>query len=90
MAGEWEQGDNPMAEHRRHFPRCPFICGLPVGNVQIGQDEGAVSSNQEEAAGIDVCGPYAPDMSQLSLATDQPGMFKFTQFDQSFQLLFVI
>lgn len=35
MAGQWEQGDIVMAEHARHFPRCPFICNLPVGNIPI-------------------------------------------------------
>jgi hypothetical protein len=29
---QWERGDNPWAEHKRHFPRCPFILNLPVGN----------------------------------------------------------
>ena len=31
----WEPGDNPSFEHRRHFPRCRFILGHDVGNVQI-------------------------------------------------------
>ena len=39
VAGEWVEGDVPMIEHRRHFPRCPFICNLPVGNVPIGEAE---------------------------------------------------
>ncbi len=42
--------------------------------------EGAVSSNQDDVAGVDVCGPYAPDISQLSLATDQPGMLTIFSF----------
>lgn len=29
----WEEGDIPEAEHRRHFPACPFLLGQPVGNV---------------------------------------------------------
>ncbi|XP_021948642.1 baculoviral IAP repeat-containing protein 7 isoform X2 [Folsomia candida] len=61
VAGEWEEGDNPSAEHRRHFPRCPFVCNLPVGNIPIGQEmEVAQHSEQEIAAGIDVCGPFLP------------------------------
>jgi hypothetical protein len=33
IVGQWERGDEPRAEHARHFPRCPFILDLPVGNV---------------------------------------------------------
>ena len=35
IVGRWESYDNPMIEHRRHFPRCPFILGLSVGNMPI-------------------------------------------------------
>ena len=35
IVGFWEQEDNPFVTHRRHFPRCPFISGLPVGNEPI-------------------------------------------------------
>ena len=31
----WESGDNPTFEHRRHFPRCRFVLGQDVGNVPI-------------------------------------------------------
>ncbi|ODN01677.1 Death-associated inhibitor of apoptosis 2 [Orchesella cincta] len=80
VAGEWEQGDNPRQEHRRHFPRCPFICGLPVGNISVDQgNDGSLSSTQNEAAGIDVCGPYTPDISQLALSTDQPASVRGAQ-----------
>jgi hypothetical protein len=33
ILGQWEPGDDPKDEHLRHFPRCPFMLGLPVGNV---------------------------------------------------------
>lgn len=32
----WEPMDEPMSEHRRNFPRCCFVIGLPVGNIPIG------------------------------------------------------
>lgn len=35
VAGEWEDTDIPLIEHRRHFPRCPLMCNLPVGNIPI-------------------------------------------------------
>ncbi len=58
MAGEWEEGDDPSEEHRRHFPRCPFVCNLPVGNVVVGAEEAveAVPGPSREE-GMDVCGP---------------------------------
>jgi hypothetical protein len=27
----WENGDQPHIEHKRHFPRCPFVLGMGVG-----------------------------------------------------------
>jgi hypothetical protein len=38
--GLWEPADDPFIEHRRHFQRCPFILGLPVGNVSIDSPTG--------------------------------------------------
>lgn len=32
---QWVSSDDPQSEHRRHFPRCPFVLGLPVGNISI-------------------------------------------------------
>jgi baculoviral IAP repeat-containing protein 7/8 len=31
----WVPGDNAAQEHRRQFPLCPFLIGLPVGNIPI-------------------------------------------------------
>ncbi|XP_015247928.1 PREDICTED: baculoviral IAP repeat-containing protein 7 [Cyprinodon variegatus] len=31
----WEQGDNPVVEHKRHFPTCSFILGQAVGNIPL-------------------------------------------------------
>ncbi|XP_064600153.1 baculoviral IAP repeat-containing protein 7-like [Liolophura sinensis] len=31
----WEEGDDAMAEHRSHFPNCPFIKGDPTDNVPL-------------------------------------------------------
>ena len=35
IIGNWEPTDTPMGEHRQHFPHCPFVLGLPVGNVPV-------------------------------------------------------
>ena len=44
-AGLWEENDLPWAEHRKHFARCPFICGLPVQNVPIDVELSDVSGS---------------------------------------------
>ncbi|XP_072222377.1 baculoviral IAP repeat-containing protein 7 [Leuresthes tenuis] len=31
----WVHGDNPAAEHKRHFPTCSFILGQAVGNIPL-------------------------------------------------------
>ena len=35
----WRPDDKVDEEHRRHFPHCPFVRGLDVGNVTIEDDE---------------------------------------------------
>jgi len=32
---QWEPHDDPMAEHRRHAPNCPFVLQLSVGNIPL-------------------------------------------------------
>ncbi|NXI40276.1 BIR7B protein, partial [Galbula dea] len=32
---DWEPGDCPVAEHRKFFPSCKFICGEDVGNQEM-------------------------------------------------------
>jgi hypothetical protein len=29
------ENDQPAAEHRKHFPDCPFVAGKSVGNVPV-------------------------------------------------------
>lgn len=40
---EWEPSDNPMTEHRRHAPNCPFVLELPVGNIPLSNARTEVS-----------------------------------------------
>lgn len=53
VVGEWEEGDTPLTEHKKHFPHCPFICDLPVGNIPI--KAAAISSLDY---GLDICGIF--------------------------------
>ncbi|XP_071520495.1 baculoviral IAP repeat-containing protein 7-B-like [Panulirus ornatus] len=35
IVGRWEEGDDVRIEHRYHFGECPFVAGIPVGNVPM-------------------------------------------------------
>ena len=35
IIGSWRVGDTPRNEHARHFSHCPFVRGLPSGNVPL-------------------------------------------------------
>lgn len=35
VLGTWTEGDAVFSEHLRHFPSCPFMLNLPVGNIPI-------------------------------------------------------
>jgi baculoviral IAP repeat-containing protein 2/3 len=41
----WSKDDKPTTEHRRHFPKCPFVQGRDVGNVALGQRTVAAPEN---------------------------------------------
>jgi E3 ubiquitin-protein ligase XIAP len=40
----WVPGDDPMEEHSKFFPRCPFVIGLDIGNVPLSSDTTSSSS----------------------------------------------
>jgi len=39
IIGKWEKDDTPKREHRRHYPRCSFVTGQPIGNIPIKQGD---------------------------------------------------
>ena len=57
----WQEGDLPLTEHQKHFPRCPFIVGYNVGNVAIDEDP---IRNINSEFGHDVCGIHFRLLSQ--------------------------
>ncbi|XP_071443990.1 death-associated inhibitor of apoptosis 1-like isoform X2 [Hetaerina americana] len=58
---KWERGDVPMTEHKRWFAKCPFVRGVPCGNVPVGESSSS-SGNQnrrlteEKCLSYDECG----------------------------------
>ena len=55
VVGHWEEGDDPVEEHRRHFPSCPLNYNIPVGNVPLSSREPRSIESQ--------------DMSELGIQT---------------------
>jgi baculoviral IAP repeat-containing protein 7/8 len=51
VLNNWERGDDAMAEHKCHFPRCPFMNGYDVGNVPVENDP-----IRRVGGNYDVCG----------------------------------
>ena len=42
---QWAPGDEPMTEHRRHFPYCPFLISpASSGNVPLSSQSGSIFS----------------------------------------------
>lgn len=39
IIGFWDSGDDPFEEHKKHFPQCNFVRGLPVGNIPLAQSK---------------------------------------------------
>jgi hypothetical protein len=68
IAERWIPTDVPMSEHRRLFPRCPFVLGLPVGNIPF-----ATYDEQREVS----LPTFEEDQVTSPLGRDQPSV----QFD---------
>lgn len=41
----WESGCIPLQDHKRFFPNCPFVVGVDVGNIPVGQDHRQTAIN---------------------------------------------
>ncbi len=63
---EWEFGDTAMGEHKKHFPKCPFVRDINYKNVPIdasnpqsGASDFSATEQQsrEKAAGLFKAGP---------------------------------
>jgi baculoviral IAP repeat-containing protein 7/8 len=44
----WEPGDQPLVDHERHFPRCPFLMKYNVGNIPLEHDP--IRSDRKQTA----------------------------------------
>ncbi|XP_071115031.1 baculoviral IAP repeat-containing protein 7-like [Haliotis cracherodii] len=66
----WDEDDVPMEEHRRHFPMCPYVMGLDVGNVP---DPAAIISANRTSEFMNVTQPAAVvSDASLGIVTDRP------------------
>jgi len=73
---DWEDGDDPLREHLRHFPRCSFLLGHDVGNVPLKKDP---IRDEKLLAGHDTCGHYhmgqGPSEEQEHETPQQPRFY---------------
>ena len=44
----WEEGHDPMTQHRHWFPFCPFVLGQNVGNIPLGEETGPQNIPEKE------------------------------------------
>lgn len=77
---QWEMGDNPMTEHRKHAPNCAFVLQLPVGNIPLTSSRSSpavptVSSSSRPSfmctnfgsSGIDTCSRFQHEVRPNAL-----------------------
>ena len=75
----WDTGDRPHIEHRKHFPRCPFVLGLKIGNVPLPLDQNPAVSRGSMALipnSYNVMDSLSPEDGRsaelLGIVTDRP------------------
>jgi len=61
IVGNWETTDDPYEEHKRHFPRCPFMLGLPVGNCPYDYETNTTLDPSNRHSGFDIAGIRQPN-----------------------------
>ncbi|XP_064634420.1 uncharacterized protein LOC135492142 [Lineus longissimus] len=71
----WAVGDRAPAEHRRHYPTCPFVLNLNVGNVPSSQDlSGLQTSTAATTNHSEQKRQAAPARGQQSAQSSGPGV----------------
>ncbi|KAK3098075.1 hypothetical protein FSP39_015924 [Pinctada imbricata] len=68
---DWDPGDKPHIEHKNKFPRCPFLLGVDVGNVQHTPAQPA-NQYQPVYRGGDFVNQPQNNMEALGISTDRP------------------
>ena len=75
---QWEPHDNPMMEHRRHAPNCPFVLQLPVGNIPL--SSGSRNNGGVPAAAPSTSSPLLPLFTFPSLGGSGGGSDTCSRF----------
>jgi len=57
---QWEPHDNPLVEHQRYAPNCPFILKLPVGNIPLSSGTTTTTSSDSPFTSF-ALPPLSPD-----------------------------
>ena len=48
ILSKWEEGHDPITQHRKWDPRCPFVLGESCGNIPLGEQTGHQNITEEE------------------------------------------
>lgn len=71
--GNWEEGDDPMRDHRRWQPSCPFLLRMPVGNIPLSNNSTEAPPGRVVPRSYDICGPYELDVRPNSAPENAVG-----------------
>ncbi|XP_078579904.1 baculoviral IAP repeat-containing protein 7-like [Branchiostoma floridae x Branchiostoma japonicum] len=66
---QWEAGDDPFIEHRRHYPHCPFANGEATANVPLGATSPPTGSPATAHAVVSSPSYQPPSSSTPALVT---------------------
>ncbi|XP_038673714.1 baculoviral IAP repeat-containing protein 2 isoform X3 [Scyliorhinus canicula] len=61
----WEPGDCATSEHRRHFPSCPFVLGIHMGNIPMINTEPQRTDERSEM--VRAMHPRHPEMQSYDI-----------------------
>lgn len=67
----WDEGDRPHIEHMKHFPKCPLVLGLQIGNVPLPLDVPHPSNQAEPHTSVPNTVSTA-NMASLGVMTEKP------------------
>ncbi|XP_052243809.1 baculoviral IAP repeat-containing protein 3-like isoform X1 [Dreissena polymorpha] len=68
----WVEGDRPHIEHRKHFPCCPLVLGLRIGNIPLPLSQNHVPATTAQQT--DLCSNIADALNRNGLNSEHLGI----------------
>ncbi|KAI9559221.1 hypothetical protein GHT06_016010 [Daphnia sinensis] len=72
---QWEPNDDPMTEHRRHAPNCPFVLQLSVGNIPLSNNITRRPELTSLEARLNTFGDWPPGLEQRPPQLAEAGFY---------------